>query len=249
MAKVEIDLSEYDMMREAKKAAESRVEELSKEVEALKNNYKDVVIKNRYYIPIVDYKQAARNIIEGLGTDTIATISRNVAYEKQQADRYRYGSFLAGERLSLSTWDRYGALLTDIIQNSLHGLFNLKSGYREDGEVVEVRGLDEIREPIKAKLEEEYRLTLEQKRQDLEISKDAYEKKLEETGKEIDKLKEKHKKELETRDQKIDSLKNELNEALKSNEEKLKDALTKLHEAEAEVAKYQTSRKKILGIF
>ena len=247
MAKVEIDLSEYDMIREAKKAAESRVEELSKEVENLKNNSKDVVIKNRYYIPTVDYKQAARRIIENLGIDTVAAMSRTMAYEKQQADCY--GGFLASESFSFSTWDKYGALLTDIVQRSLHGLFNLKSGYREDGEVVEVRGLDEIREPIKAKLEEEYRLTLEQKRQDLEISKDAYEKKLEETGKEIDKLKKKYEKELETRDQKIDSLKKNLNEALKSNEEKLKEALTKLHEAEAEVAKYQTSRKKIFGIF
>ena len=247
MAKVEIDLSEYDMMREAKKAAESRVEELSKEVENLKNNSKDVVIKNRYYIPTVDYRQAARKIIENLGIDTVAAMSRTIAYEKQQADRY--DGFLAGESFSLTTWDRYGAFVADIVQRSLHGLFNLKSGYREDGEVVEVRGLDEIREPIKAKLEEEYRLTLEQKRQDLEISKDAYEKKLEETGKEIDKLKKKYEKELETRDQKIDSLKKNLNEALKSNEEKLKEALTKLHEAEAEVAKYQTSRKKIFGIF
>jgi chromosome segregation ATPase len=247
MAKVEIDLSEYDMMREAKKAAESRVEELSKEVENLKSNSKDVVIKNRYYIPTVNYMQAARRIIENLGTDIVASISQTVTYEKQQMDRY--GGFLAGERLNLSAWDRYGALLTDIVKRSLQGLFDLKSGYREDGEVVEVRGLDEIREPIKAKLEEEYRLTLEQKRQDLEISKDAYEKKLEETGKEIDKLKKKYEKELETRDQKIDSLNENLNEALKSNEEKLKEALTKLHEAEAEVAKYQTSRKKIFGIF
>ena len=43
MAKLEIELSEYDAMREARKAAEARVEELKQENKDLRNSSKVII--------------------------------------------------------------------------------------------------------------------------------------------------------------------------------------------------------------
>ena len=53
MAQVNVELSEYDMLRTSKDKAEAEVRDLKEEVKKLKDNANNVVVRNRYYIPLL----------------------------------------------------------------------------------------------------------------------------------------------------------------------------------------------------
>lgn len=250
MAKVEIDLSEYDMMREAKKNAEARVETLTEEVKRLKDTSANVVVKNRYYLPAFDCTQIAHRILSTLEERGIE-------------------SFFARDPWDIGVRDRFGrpaisprtvSTLANIIQQSLSEALHSRTAYREDTTISEIRGFSEMADSIREKLESDYRVVMEQKQAALESAKETYNLKHLDLQKAVDETKEMlnkaHKKELDKVEKKneelektIEGLKEELKEASKTSEQKLAEALAKLHAAEAEVAKYSKPRKKFLGIF
>ena len=80
MAQVNIDLSEYDMLRASKDKAEAEVKELKEEIKKLKDNASNVIGKNRYYIPSVNYTTAAHSIIKSLGYEGIVNFANQIKY-------------------------------------------------------------------------------------------------------------------------------------------------------------------------
>lgn len=62
MAMVQVDLSEYDMLRESKNKAEDRVNELLKEIEEYKKNAR-VIVTTKYAVLGFD-KIKMRDVIE-----------------------------------------------------------------------------------------------------------------------------------------------------------------------------------------
>lgn len=252
MAQVNIDLSEYDMLRASKDKAEAEVKELKEEIKKLKDNASNVVVKNRYYIASLDYTKAANNIIKKLGTRGMEELLISIQ---------RYNDKLSFGILNTTQIDQH--LIRNfayILENDLKEFLNLRSSYVEDTVITEIRGFDEISESVRAKLELEYKDVMEQKKADLDRQLELYDAKHLEVEKEVkkaeDKLQKRHEKEVKKLEDKLNSteetikdLKEQLKEASKTSEEKLAEARAKLQEAQEEVAKYTKSRKKLFGIF
>ena len=252
MAQVNVDLSEYDMLREAKTKAESQVKELTEEVKKLKDNAANVVVRNRYYLPSIDYKRSATNIIRDLGCERlIPLVSAAQEYRRQ---RLLYPDTFHPIKTDLIKQVAY------ILEENVKNLLNLRSGYIEDATITEIRGFDEFAESIKAKLELEYRQSFEEKKAALDKEKEQYDIKHLDVEKAVEQaentLKDAYTEELKVKDKDIEALremvsklKEQLKEASKSSEEKLADAMAKLKEAQAEVAKYQNPKRKWFKLF
>jgi len=252
MAQVNVDLSEYDMLRQSKDKAEKEVLELKEEVKKLKDNASNVVVKNRYYVASIDYERGASKIINDLG---YGGLTKLIDYSQQMHWSIRNDPF---SRPSIDP-ELVNRVAT-IIERNLKDLLNLKSGFIEDTTTMEVRGFDEISETIKQQIEKKYKISMEEKMQSLDRERESYNLKHLDVDKAVNKaeedLKRIYDKEIAHKDEKIDALegkikelKDELKEASKSSEEKLAEAIAKLHAAEEEVAKYKIPRKKIFGLF
>ena len=252
MAQVNIDLSEYDMLRQSKDKAEKEVTELKEEVKKLKDNASNVVVRNRYYMPMLDYPAAANRILSNLGSIGISQMLHDAEHMAWSMRNDSFGRPVVDREIVNR--------LAGLIQHSLKDLLNLRASYREDATVTEIRGFDEFSESIKAKLEEEYRVDMECKKQQLAQEIESYNAKRLDVDKAVEKAEEvlnkKHEKETSKLNDKIKELedtikdlKNKLKEASKSSEEKLAEAMEKLHAAQVEVAKYTTSKKKLFGLF
>lgn len=63
MAMVQVDLSEYDMLRETKKKAEKEVEELKETLKGLKDKSR-VILTTQYVYPRVDYERIHSAIVQ-----------------------------------------------------------------------------------------------------------------------------------------------------------------------------------------
>ena len=254
MAQVNVDLSEYDMLRETKAKAEKEAAELKEEVKKLKDTASNVVVKNRYYIPSLDYDAAASRIINNLGTAGI--------FQAQQLADRMFGS---------RQLDPFGAPVIDpnavkqfgeLIKHSLKDILNMRGSYYEDAVYVEVRGFDEVADSIRAKFEEQYRESFAEKEQDLKRAKEVYttEKlKLDEAVEKAEEaLRKRYEAKIEKLEAKIDDLEAEKKELSKSTQEKMAEAVEKLRAAQAEVdalkgqekvVYVKESRKKLFGIF
>ena len=252
MAQVNVDLSEYDMLRTSKDKAEAEVKELKEEIKKLKDNASNVVVKNRYYIASLNYNKAANNIVRNLGVSGIEQLLIDI---QRRNDRLQFG-MLDTPQLDRNLIRNFAFVL----ENGLKEFLNLRSSYVEDAVITEIKGFDEISESVRAKLESEYKDVMEQKKADLDRQLEVYNAKHLEVEEEVkkaeDKLQKRHEKEVKELEGKIDSreetikdLKEQLKEASKTSEEKLAEARTKLQEAQEEVAKYTKSRKKLFGIF
>lgn len=243
MAQVNVDLSEYDMLRESKTKAEAEVKELRKEVEQLKNTAANVVVRNRYFIPALDYKAAARKLIETMGIAGVSNLARLV--EEGNYTRDPFGRVSVGSNVI--------SQLSTIIEQSIKGFLDLKAGYIEDSITTEVRGFDEFATQIREKFELEYKEVMEIKKAQLEREIESYNTKSLDVNKAVkeatDALNEKHEAKIKKLQDNIKELEEQLKEASKSSEEKLAEAMVKLKAAEEEVAKYTTPRKKLFGIF
>lgn len=252
MAQVNIDLSEYDMLRASKDKAEAEVKELKETVKSLKDNASNVVVRNRYYVASLNYNKAANNIVRKLGVNGIEQLLIDI---QRRNDRLQFG-MLDTPQIDTHLIRNF----TYIVENGLKEFLNLRSSYVEDTVITEIRGFDEISESVRAKLELEYKDVMEQKKADLDRQLELYDAKHLEVEKEVkkaeDKLQKRHEKEVKELEDKLNSteetikdLKEQLKEASKTSEEKLAEARAKLQEVQEEVAKYTKSRKKLFGIF
>lgn len=253
MAQVNVDLSEYDMLRASKDKAEAEVKDLKEEIKSLKDNINNVVVKNRYYVPSINYSNAARDILKKLGYAGIESFAKRIQYLQ---DERNVSTMYDTPRIN----EQLVQVFATVIQQGLTDSLNLRSSYVEDNISIEIRGFDEYKDTVKAQLELEYKDVLEQKKADLDRQLKVYDAKSINTSKEVEKavnnVKEEYEKKLEDKkteiealNQNIKDLKVQLQEASKTSEEKLAEALAKLKEAQEEVAKYSKPKKKLFGIF
>lgn len=253
MAQVNVDLSEYDMLRASKDKAEAEVKDLKEEIKSLKDNINNVVVKNRYYVPSINYSNAARDILRKLGYAGIESFAKRIQYLQ---DERNVSTMYDTPRIN----EQLVQVFATVIQQGLTDSLNLRSSYVEDNISIEIRGFDEYKDTVKAQLELEYKDVLEQKKADLDRQLKVYDAKSINTSKEVEKavnnVKEEYEKKLEDKkteiealNQNIKDLKVQLQEASKTSEEKLAEALAKLKEAQEEVAKYSKPKKKLFGIF
>lgn len=253
MAYVNVDLSEYDMLREAKAKAESQVKELTEEVRKLKENTSNVVVKNRYYVASLDYRAAASKIIQALGYEGLTQLVQAAQDMRWSACNDPFGRPSINQELVRQ--------VGGILEYNLKDLLNLRNGYIEDTTTVEVRGFDELSDNIKAKIEAQYRSSFQEKEATLDRQIEAYNlkhldvdkavKQAEKTLRESyeGKLK-KANTEIGSLNEKVNELQAKLREASKTSEEKLAEAMTNLAAAQAEVAKYQKPKRRgFLGIW
>lgn len=252
MAQVNVDLSEYDMLRTSKEKAEAEVKDLKEEIKKLKDNANNVVVKNRYYVPSLDYKAAARLFLERINKRGLEQLLNNSLYEIQMHPDYFYGS-----RISIN--DNVLQQLANLTEGVFKDFLNLKSTYVEDSITIEVRGFDEFATQIREKFELEYKAVMEEKKAQLEREIESYNVRhldIDSAVKEAtNTLNEKHEtvvkkleEQIETAKSTIKDLEERLAEASKTSEEKLAEAMVKLQAAQEEVAKY-TKPKKWFNIF
>ena len=112
MAQVNVDLSEYDMLRTSKDKAEAEVKELKEEVRKLKDNASNVVVKNRYYLPSLDYKAAARKVLQNMSQGGIKNLVHYTYNLSCQNYKDPFGRVPINEGLIQQ--------LGDLIERSLH---------------------------------------------------------------------------------------------------------------------------------
>lgn len=256
MAQVNVDLSEYDMLRKTKAKAEKEAAELKEEVKKLKDNASNVVVKNRYYIPSLDYDAAASRIISNLGTAGIFQL-------QQLADNlYRHTSRnpFNDPVIEPDAIRRF----SELIKYALKGMLNMRGSYCEDAVHVEVRGFDEVADSIRAKFEEQYKATFELKERELDQAKERYTTEKLKVDEAVDRaedaLRKKYEAKIEKLENKIADLESEKKELSKSSQEKMAEAVEKLRAAQAEVdalkgeekekvVYIKEPRKKLFGIF
>lgn len=222
MAKLEIELSEYDAMREARKAAETRVVELQEELKDLKKGAKVILRKETAYV--------------GITFDT----TRFEQALRKKLEQATYGATFEGKprlnipmvaALCIRTWEE---LPKEYTRNTL-----ASEKYPTHSDTL--IGFEDIRMKVedmfKEQFKEEHRKALEA----LKSEKDAYKVKYNQIHEElsqefkeiIDTLKEKSLKLVEENN----ALKDELKEASKSTEEKIAKAEAKVKAAQEELTR------------
>lgn len=274
MAKVEIELSEFDAVRNARDKAENELKELKQshkeEVSELKNNIKEIEKRARVIIKHDDryfYKTA-------FDKDTIRNIKNHITNEIFSG-RLEF-DYLFRDR-SMGYYDRMSQIADIIIDTINHSDFiqpsenEIKEKFSKNKEPNQYIGFDDIKLEVERELKELYinnqKKIQEKLEQQIKDYEDKYQKvdeelrskhssriksledKLNNSQEEIDDLKETHKKEVnklnESHKEEVDKLKEELKEAQKTQAEKILDAEEKLKKAQ-EVLKKLTNipRKK-----
>lgn len=170
MAKVEVDLTEYDEMRNARKNAEERVKELKLELEVLKKSQEpnNVLVKNIYMKKDIDKQNAAREIAKYIKSN------------------FRLSFDIINSRAE--------------IENIAEACIRIEMERAKsvvDYTNTEVKGFNELQKEIRQTLEDNYKISMETKERQLEESKkrydEKYEKLEEEFGKKYKELEEKRK--------------------------------------------------------
>lgn len=179
MASVQVDLTEYDMIRDAKNKAEQKVLELEQENKSLRNN-SSCIIKTRYYKPSIDCGKVARFIHDQL----LPSINRTC---------YTYRSIDYQEVLNI---------IKNSVENSQWLNYPSSTSYTEDQSTTEVVGFESMRTLIEASIAKKYEDSYKSKLSDLDYSianydrraknaEDKYKSVIEEKGKTIKELNDK----------------------------------------------------------
>lgn len=260
MAKLEIELSEFDALRDAKNKAENDLSELKQshkeEVSELKNTIKDLEKKSRVII-----KHKDRYFIR---TKIDEDVCEKLFDELTNSESESYSTLLNLIRFtgSRSYHHTIYSIVSTIISRLQDSNKFVKTSqetiplFSEHGEPDQYLGFDDVKLEVEKELKDQYinnqkkiQENLEQQIQDYEnkyknvetelqskydsIIK-SLENKLKNSQEDTNKLKETHKEE-------VDKLKEELKEAQKTQEEKILEAEEKLKEAR-EVLKKLTNK-------
>lgn len=269
MAKVEIELSEFDAVRNARDKAENELKELKQshkeEVSELKNNIKEIEKRARVIIKHDDryfYKTA-------FDKDTIRNI-KNYITNEIFSGRLEFDYLFRD--ISMGYYDRMSKIADVIIDKVIYTDFiqpsekEIKEKFSENREPDQYIGFDDIKLEVERELKEQYINNQKKIQENLEQQIKKYEEKyqnvdaelqskyderikslerrLKGSQEETNKLKETHKEEVDKLNEDIDKLKEELKEAQKTQEEKILDAETKLKEAQELLKKLTNNPRK-----
>ena len=221
MAKLEIELSEYDAMREARKAAETRVTELQEEIRDLKKGSKVILRRETEYLCLtydtIQFEQALRNKLE------------QVSYSATYEGRPRLNLSMIAT-LCIKTWEELPK--KHIKQISSSEKFPTCSDT--------LIGFEDIRLKVEDMFKEEFKRKHQQALNDLQLEKDKYTKEYNQIQ---EKLSKEFKKTIENLQEKVkglkeenSSLKKQLEVASKSTEEKIAEAEARVKAAQEELA-------------
>lgn len=160
MAKVEVDLTEYDEMRNARKNAEERVKELKLELEILKKSQEpdNVLIKNIYMKKDIDIQNAVKEI------------SRHIK------GNYRLSFEIINSRAEI---ERIAEACIRIEMERAKSVVDYTN--------TEVKGFNELQKEVRQTLEDNYKTSMETKEKQLEESKKKYDEKYEKLEEEFEK--------------------------------------------------------------
>ena len=221
MAKLEIELSEYDAMREARKAAEARVEELKQENKDLRGSSKVIIRRETKYLsPNID------------NTELLYAIERKLPVKYWNEVSYMTLASICASALK-EVPKHYSAIIP--MDVDLPAKTDTLVGFEDIRLKVE--------DIFKEQFEEEHKQALAQ----LQSEKENYEKKRaqisEKLTKEFEVKINSLKEESERLKKDNDDLFKKLTEASKSHEEKLAEAEKKVREAQEELSKLQGRKK------
>jgi len=272
MAQVNVDLSEYDMLRESKAKAEKELEEVKKELEGLKK-HSSCVVKTRRYLPNLDVQKAARIAAESYMAK-LKSIRFRDDYEYSYMPFSERDTREAAFRFALPSNPFTGAsadfikLVTSYMESSIkEGIREAhsdkerysNSGYIEDVSLTEVIGFEDVRIEVENTLKEQYVLSMEEKKFELDRKITEYSNKLKKVTDEVEAQYKEQVLELKQEIAKLEKdkeeLKKDLAEAKKTKEDKIAEAEEKvrlaLQELEAIKGKQaeQPKKKGFLGLF
>lgn len=225
MAMVQVDLSEYDMLREAKNKAEKRVEELESDIKGLKDKSR-VIIQTRYKIRTYSY-----NIQE-----IASRLMKKINFES-------YISIDDVERiLQESKIDYSGTVINPPDDNSSQFI-----GFDDVRVMVENEYKKEMEDAIKnyKESEEEYHKL---KNSVYDEARKYYEDSIKRAQGINSELKEEKEEIIKTKDAEIKALQDKIAELSRSKEEKVAELMNTINEAQAKLEEL-TGPKEKKGLF
>lgn len=230
MATVQVDLSEYDMLRKAKDDAENRVTELLKEVEEYKKNAR-VIVTTKYAAIGFDKERVVRTIIDAYYKSH--SLSRAVE-EGITAGMMKIGWDASPNYILESSSQIVGF---EDVRAKVEDLLNAE--YRE-----ELSNKLSKYEHLKKKYEEKYnsldREYLENHNKEIESIKEEY-------NNTISSLTESHNKKIAELDSVIESLNSTISELSKSKEEKVAELTAAIQENQAKLEHILGKKKNIFN--
>lgn len=268
MAKLEIELSEFDALRDAKNKAENDLKELKQshkeEISDLKNTIKDIEKRSRVIVKHKDryfYRTA-------FDRETIKSLKNNLKFDIQ------YGRLNIGRILNdqyLNGFDKVSTIVDIIVEkinkcNFIEVSDEIEELFSENGEPDQYIGFEDIKLEVEKELKDQYINNQKKLQENLEQQIKKYEEKYElleadvhsqynsqiriledklnNSQEDANKLKETHKEEVDKLNEDIDKLKEELKEAQKTQEEKILEAEEKLKEAQEVLKKLTNNPRK-----
>lgn len=232
MAMVQVDLSEYDMLREAKRKAEEEVSELKKTIRGLKDKSR-VVLTTQYIYPRINHDEIRSSLIQLI---------------KAAKEVYDYGDPSISAQLNNLT-----------IYNTVDNILKSNIKFNDIPYNPSNRGYSSSQyigfEDVKAKVEAHYKKDIDKAIADYKESEETYhrlEDSVEKSVKErysntINKLKEDNKLLIDKYEKDIKVLRDKVAELSKSKEEKIAELMKTINEAKEEIRKLSGTRRK--GLF
>lgn len=243
MAMVQVDLSEYDMLREAKKKAEKEVEKLKETIKGLEDKSR-VILTTEYHYPNIN-KSALINELYSL-------VDRAKSYDSLDSDL----------RFSMRGYYNLPREIERIVSSNItigDAKYNFGMSKRTSSQYIGF-------EDVKAKVEAHYKKDIDKTIADYKESEENYNKlrdSVEESVREgyeneINRLKEEQKKVIEFNRKKlskleeeknteIDKLKGKIAELSKSKAEKIAELMDTIKEAQDKLEELSAPKKK--GLF
>lgn len=242
MAVVNIDLSEYDMLREAKLKAEKTIEKLEQEMKDLKSSSKIILRREHTYLtPIWDERELECELQNRL---------RHFFCNFRYYDPIERGSDTEMRQLTAALASSFRAIKKQYKAVNPHTLEESTLPEKSDTLI----GFEDIRLTVENLFKDQFKAEQESKLEDLKRQMErlkAKEKSLrEELTAEYKEAIEDQKKKIEKAEEKntellaeISSLKSKIRELSMSNKEKLNIALMRLEEAKQEVAQLRATKR------
>lgn len=224
MAMVQVDLSEYDMLREAKNKAETRVKELEDEIKGLKDKSR-VIIQTRYKVRTYSYNMQ----------EIASKLKRKINIES-------YVSIDDVERiLQESKIDYYGTVTNPPDDNSSQLI-----GFDDVRVMVENKYKKEMEEAIKnyKDSEEDYNKL---KNSVYDDAREYYQDSIKRVQGINSELKKEKEEIIKTKDAEIKELQYKIAELSRSKEEKIAELMNTINEAQAKLEELTGPKKK--GLF
>lgn len=247
MAKLEIELSEYDAMREARKAAEARVEELKQENKDLRGSSKVIIRREvQHLVPKVEERELTNRILY--------QIKEMIQVKRMSASiRKSYDPLLG---VSYPTLDLSPEELAQICvrcwnEGNKHYVVATAMDTEMPSKTDTLVGFEDIRlkveEIMKEQIQQEHRAAVDS----LNSERDSYEKRRAQLSEKLTKEYEAEyrtniealKKRNEDLEKQLEEIEKQLKEASKSHEEKLAELQAAADKAEEELRKFLGKKK------